>query len=409
MKRLFCIMLVLVLLLPLVGCGPEEPVVETPEDVTPGVKYDMLTDRLLGENYSRGCLYRAVSGGAIAMVDENDYNGIDSPAVGATEQLFVLFDEEALTLYPACTGAGCNHSQNSCFARELTNLFGHTYWNVSKDTVISVGRSTEKEATVVANRYGFDGTLQKSVEFDLTDLRRSDRKKAVKPIVTGMYLSDGNVIYVDVYDYSDIENGVPALTPWDIGSYYERWLLRYDVEKDEFEKPINYVVPDERTPVPDVISFSETELIIYNGADWDLAVDLESGEGKRIEKGIADPRVNAPMQPGYVEYLGEVYTIPVITSQYIKLSPVKGGEMLRISRTVSGDAFAIQDLFIETEKGFIFSYYPAGEDWFDRNYTSDSGEEMRKAEQFVYVTKEDFFDGKADSPKFFNPETKTFE
>ena len=405
MKRMIALILLFFTLLTFAACGQNDP--EHATEASSIYKYDMLTDRVIGDEANSDTFYRPIKGGAIVMVARNDYFGYGVPSMEGNERLFVMFDETTKVMFPLCFNAGCDHTGDDCFSQRLFYGFGNTYWNVYQDRIISVGAYKEGVEMLHCYYYSLDGTVQEKSVFDMSELIRSDGDAIKDPYVPFTFVSYGTKVYIDVCDSYD------AYTVNSEGNCsFNRWIVSFDIQSGEFAVVSNYVLPDYYEDVVSVVDITEEHISLCYIGLTDIYVDMNKGVSVVTDCTGEHKPESIMYSSGMLYYNGDVYVKRRVDKDgSIRYVGIQSRNEYLVPHEFGGGKFVVSDFIAETEKGMILRYHNVGEDWQDELYMEEENgimKEFRKPQNWIYVSKTDYFDGSIDEPLFFNAELGTF-
>ncbi|MBR6772755.1 MAG: hypothetical protein IKM29_05125 [Clostridia bacterium] len=440
MKRVFLIFLAVYMAFAASACGKKSDYKYT---AIPNVEYFNPTSRME---------FRGVSftGGAIKHMHKEDLYGKDRSLSALDDKVTVMFDEGGKLLFPLCFDTTCLHEQDNqeCFAHKVAYALSDVAF-VAFDRIFSVYGGK-------IHVYTFDGTTEGVYEPSEDIFIRADGQPTEFFGLDRVAFSN-NTLYFTAYGYGQGTRVVE-------GEQYNHWIVSFDMEKREFRALCNYTVPDPFGPYQSVItefdgeymgithdnrflykinlsdgSYTEydyAEAIDYIGEKYQLTPWLEMSFEALPVSGIIHANPNLEnvyfdietlevIELDYVDYLKKyTYSEYIIFEgeRYYQTDPTE--EKLCFVRTSDGKTFEIstvfadgeygipfQQVYIESENGLIYKYFPAGKREQDDRYEVEINgvtEEYMRAARLVYVTKEDFFDGQIDDPWYYDAETGMF-
>ena len=89
----------------------------------------------------------------------------------------------------------------------------------------------------------------------------------------------------------------------------------------------------------------------------------------------------------------------------------KDADEITVSRLFADSTYCLYSVVMESANGLVFSYYNNGESWQDEIYEDEVNGQMktfRKPTRWVFVSKDDYFDGQIDDPWYYDAETGMF-
>ena len=399
MKRIVLLFLALLMLISLSAC-----VSNTPEDT---YKYNTVSGLKISEDTIFGTFYRPLSKGSLAVVNYADFYGNDVvEEEWGTEFLTIMFDEETKVAYPLCFSVGCDHQNRECFAYQIQMSFLSSYCTAIRDNVLLIGWGKEGLENVYAYYYSLDGTLQEKYLFDLTKLKQTDQSEIEDPYVSGCYASNGNTVYIDVLDSAERYNINNESTDG-----CNRWLLSFNTETNEFEVVSNYTLPDNYSTLIRFGEMNDDNVVICYGEYYDVKIDLSNGEYTSSNHTEVHDKNNEIWFSGQILYNEKMYISREQTDTTKTYQSNKDADEITVSRLFADSTYCLHSVVMESANGLVFSYYNNGESWQDETYECEVNGQMktlRKPTRWVFVTKDDYFDGQIDDPWYYDAETGMF-
>ncbi|MBQ1954602.1 MAG: M56 family metallopeptidase, partial [Clostridia bacterium] len=391
-----------------VSGGTEAP---APESDVSNYRFTALSNIVLSEDNSYGNNHPSVfsiplSGGALAVVNTLDYFGDDSFFFEwERRQMTVLFDEQTKTMSPTCSAKKCNHQKNAgCFAYKLESDLGKCFCTVINDRILTVGAGASGSKTVRAAYRTLDGVADEKYEFDLSTLVRADGKYVKQPELTCKYAAYGNTVYIDVCEQKDSLSTATR----DTGSY-NRWLLAFDTETNEFRVVANYLFRYHPGHEIEFTEITDEYIVMCMEGFVDTKIDLKTGEYATDKCSVKSNGSASSSEFHEISYKGDTYVLT--DSSYAgRVYYNSNGERTEILTVFEDRTLTLDLLIVESENGLIFTYFDRDNEGNIVYLTDDNGELdlYHYAEKWVYVTKEDYFDGQIDDPWYYDAETATF-
>ena len=399
MKRTLLFILSILMLFSLSAC-----VSKTPED---DYKYNIVSGLKMSEDTIFGTFSRPLTKGSLAVVNYADFYGNDVvEEEWGSEFLTIMFDEETKVAYPLCFSVGCDHKNRECFAYQIQMSFLSSYCTAIRDNVLLIGWGKEGTENVYAYYYSLDGTLQEKYLFDLTKLKRADQSEIENPSVPGYYASNGNTVYIDVLDSAERYNINNESTDG-----CNRWLLSFNTDSNEFEVVSNYTLPDNYSTLIRFGELNDDNIVICYGGYYDVKIDLSNGEYTSSSHTEVHDKNNEIWSNGHILYNNKKYIPKESTDTDRVYQSNIGTDEITVSRLFADSTYCLHSVVMESANGLVFSYYNNGESWQDETYECEVNGQMktlRKPTRWVFVTKDDYFDGQIDDPWYYDAETGMF-
>ena len=460
MKRITLLFLTILMLFPLASCGKEE------------YKYSALSDIEIIKR-PRDDTNKPITNGAMVALQKHSIFGQEVDENSKNPFLLCIFDEETKVMFPLCFDTACRHESSlDCFACGLSSSISYT--TIVSDQVITAyyGGQSRTQKTIIAKYYSLDGTVQKEIKYDLTELKTPDGSGSDNYLESFMLTCRyENKVYFPVFNYDsgagldyELSNGNPDKT-------YYCWIMCFDTANAEiypvsgFEVPhpydiyikfleceedklsfsyakAYYYVTDLTTGLTEEVDLSAIALQLYSQGNISLSEDLSTF--LPIKGILAVPRRNPDQTISYYDYfdtntlekleLSEPEKMD-ITDRTLQTFTHEGEKYYLIGtdsetnsyklinssdKTVSTGSLLLSEnrhgekgsynpgIIAESEKGFICRLGYEG--WSDRVTRNVNGTEVTYLvpAEYVYISKEDILDGGEVTPLYYNPETGTF-
>lgn len=456
MKRFLSIALIMLAIFSLSAC--QNPENEYKYDyITYDYPKDSISFKLSGKPISGGAIFECYAHNLFETGNHNSNNPVTP--------LRCIFDEASKTVFPLCFNASCSHDDTECFAYYFYGQYPSECYGIYEDQVFVIGNLTEKPHEVYAYYYSIDGALQEKVIWDMSFLTTPEGDSVVNPSISHSAACIGSKLYFDVNDANDTHTY--SATPKNPDAKITHWTISYDLETKEFSYVSTYTLPYTATGYLHYSDVDGTRLgFSYDGVGY--IIDTETGESTATDfTGIIDRLTANGTLPKGVNTFNSIYPLSNIaeiqhsgensissfycdlkTETLIEPSPSQTAKSygytfssfvyqndlyVNLDRTedmtneffnlsseeivyvslVFGENNSLYNHITETENGLIFSYLKLLEDGSLEPQTVtkiEYGQEVvyRLPDKYVYVTKEDFLDGKIDSPLYYDPETGAF-
>ena len=451
MKRNFGVVSLLVFMFLLSACGGEgyrysfipsehycnSMVVDRNLELTNGALLDIPTTDLYTEKYSENYL---------------------NVGIGC------LFDEESKTIIPLCFDAVCKHDTEECFARSFYTLGYNKCYGIYNDEVFVLTDYFQGNSVDISVYFmSFDGTVQRKVVLDKSMLKERGSGEDIYPtLLYPRMVTYGNMLYFAVID------NIGAHKYYEPGSTetITHWIMSFDMVEESFDMVARLEMPNTVNQTQHVYIADGKIMMDVDGIAY--VVDILTGEQTVIDHAAT---VSKLIEEGQIPKGGQLssyylihkdlilvehmskkfirtkYYVDPETSVLVELSEFEmataeiyrrenfgfenvfyvygglnddsfiyfndeTGDKLSVGRYLGEDKI-LSGVYATSENGIILTYYPLNEDGTVDNGVEtvmENGVEVNyyTSNKYLYVTKEDFLDGKIDSPLFFDIETGTF-
>ena len=428
------------------------------EQAKPDYRYDTLSNYILSAD-AISSPFRPAKGGGVFAITRGDYLEADIPyEEWGSDILFVAFDEESKVLFPLCGDLTCNHETPECFSKEMLAGFNY-FWNITDDMILFIGEFEEgrvgKQNTggnkIYAYYFSLTGEIREIISYDLTSLTKTNGTTAAEP--SRFILS--SCASEDKYYFCIID------TKYDVRErLVDQWVISYDFETKEFECVSNFTIGAEFRDNYMITELTDSNLGIVFGKVYGYNINLEDGTYEKID--FAE-RFDELIIEGIIpegSWISEAYPVrglvryispdwsdawldinngviidepdhPFATNassllyhddniyhtaftdkdDHCAYQKYGDDEIIEISNIFENGEYVLTSRLLEAEKGLIFTYRNMGKTVEDMLYTKNvNGIDIvyKQADQLVYVTKDDFFDGQIDDPWYYDAETGMF-
>ena len=451
MKRIISMILLLVSVFALSACGAED------------YKYSQFPS----DHYNSSVITNGnteLTNGAMLRLGISDLSREKYSDNDPNFSLNCLFDEESKTIVPLCFNAVCDHDTGDCFARYFYSTGETPSYGIYKDEVFVLTDNFQGEPVDISVCFmSLDGTVQRKVVLDKRLLEESVTDEKILPLLLPAFMVPfGDSIYFSVIDNIDAMKYYEPKSTETI----THWIMQFNMVEESFEIVAKLEMPNTVKQTQHLYVCEGKIMMDVDGIAY--VADMESGEVKTVDhaeivsglieegklpKGgqlssnyvvhkdliwvihmdkdftrteyYVDPKTGAFLDLSAFEvaaaknyapndfcYEGVLYLCGGIGDDSLIYYNCETKERIEIDRHFA-DNMLMSGVYATSENGIILTYYPLNEDGTVDNGVEtvmENGVEVNyyTSNKYLYVTKEDFLDGKIDSPLFFDIETGTF-